>query len=74
MNSGQGKFVSTAINDVVVRAPAECVRTGMEFDVEISLYNTENFLGGLTVATVTIDVSDDVPVTITKIRISTRRS
>jgi len=73
MNSDQGKFVSAAVNDVVVK-PAECIRTGMEYDVEISLYDTENFLRGLTVLTTTVDVSDDVPVTTTKFRISTRRS
>ena len=61
------------VNDVVVK-PAECIRTGMEYDVEISLYDTENLLRGLTVLTTTVDVSDDVPVTTTKFRISTRRS
>src|SRR5208337_1726419 len=52
LNRGQGTFISAAVNDVVVK-PAECIRTGMEYDVEISLYDSENFLRGLTVLTTT---------------------
>ena len=67
-----GGLNSAAVNDIgVVRG--SCLRTGGEYDVEISLYNTDNTLRGLTILASTVDVSDTVPTTINDARYYTRR-
>lgn len=67
-----GGLNTAAVNDVQVR-PAACQETGGEYDVELSLFSTENALRGLTVLASKVDVSDIVPVTLSPTRVFNKR-
>jgi len=67
-----GGLRDAAVDSITVK-PSTCRQTGMEFDVEVSLFNFENVQRGVMVLEQTIDVSDVVPVTMGMIRPFTRR-
>ncbi len=67
-----GGLADAAVQDVEVER-STCTQTGMEFDVSITLFNTENVHRGLLVLEQTVDVSDVVPVTHGPIRLLNRR-
>lgn len=68
-----GGLTDAAVDDIQVR-PATCQESGGEYDVEISLFSTANALRGLTVLAGAVDVSDIVPVTLSRTRVFNRRS
>jgi hypothetical protein len=67
-----GGLENAAVNEVTVQE-STCRRTGLEFDVAISLFSFENTMRGEIVLTTSVDVSDVVPVTLGRTRVSTKR-
>ena len=67
-----GGLENVAVEGLRVRRSG-CRRSGMEYDVDLSFYSFENTLRGLVTLTTTVDVSDTVPVSLGKLRFSTRR-
>lgn len=70
---GKEGLKAGAVNDIQVH-PASCQESGGEYDVEISLFSVESVLRGLTVVASNVDVSDVVPVTLSRTRVFNKRS